>query len=378
MEKKANNQIGMAIIVMALLLLFGGIFLEDSTNTNNSNSNNYDNNNLNKSSFLFLLESIDIGKQKKVTQSYPNILLGSKEEFNTIFLGNDFRINANPFTTIPFSFDVDLSNNDNVNYLLLYFNLKRISGGQDLIILVNGKEISKNQANSANIPIKIYNTFNSTNNSTKMRITFLIDKPKWYSIFNWNKFDIVELKVVEVLRDKENNKRSFDFLINKDFLERVYLDLVISCDEVKEISKPIEVVINNYILSNANPKCTSKYNKITTDIPIEILSNKKNRMTFKTNGFYKIAYSINKIYFNDEQTYKFNINNFNNFNDVVMYGDFNKEVIDVRLNSNNMSLTRNEYKSVLEYLRLGVNEITFLEKPLEIKKFTIEESIFRD
>jgi len=370
MEKKANNQIGIAIIAMAILLLLGGVFLDNSSPYSNSNQVN----NQTSNPFLFYLSSTDIGKQKKLTQSYPNIILGSKEEFNTVFVGNNFRLNANPFTSTPFSFDIEFSNSSDVNYLYLYFNLKRIAGNQDIVILANGKLISKNKADFTNIPIKVYNNFNSS----KVRITFLIDKPKWYSIFNWNKFDIEELKVVEVSQNKENNMRNFDFFLTKNFLERVYIDLIISCDKVAEVSEPIELMINGYILSNANPSCTSKNNLITTDIPIEILSNSGNRMTLKTNGFYKVAYSVNKIYFNDQETYKFNVNNFNNFNDVVMYGDFDKEVIDLRLNNYQFSLGRNDYVSVLQYLRIGVNEITFLNKPLEIKKFAIEESYYRN
>jgi hypothetical protein len=59
-----------------------------------------------------------------------------------------------------------------------------------------------------------------------------------------------------------------------------------------------------------------------------------------------------------------------------MYGDFDKEIIDIKLNSQIMSLRRDEIKSIIQYLRFGTNELKILTKPVEIKEFIIEKNEF--
>ena len=164
--------------------------------------------------------------------------------------------------------------------------------------------------------------------------------------------------------------------VEKLDLERAYIEIVVSCDEVVEISHSIKIKVNDYIISDSNPLCTSKNSRISADIPLTVLKSSKNRIEFQTEGYYKMAYSFNKIYFNDEETYKFNINNFNDIIDVVMYGDFDKEVIDIKLNGQTMALKNDEIKSIIPYLRYGKNELIFLTKPVEIEEFIIEKNEF--
>ncbi|MCA9495343.1 MAG: hypothetical protein KC589_00215 [Nanoarchaeota archaeon] len=376
--KKASSEVGIGIIVLSILLLLGGIFIDyDDSNSKsnyykNKNSNNKNNNGFDEH-LIFVINETDIGRQRKVVTSFPNIELGSKEEYNTIYAGNSFRLNANMFTSSKQRVDFSVKDYEEINEFLIYLNGKRITGEADLIVKVNGETISQNKAKSIDIPIR-FNNILKNNSGT---ITFELKKPRWYEIFNWNKFDIRELKILEVRRDHTNNKREFDFDIDKENLERLYIDLVITCDEIKETSSPIKVSLNGYIIGNQNPKCASKYNKITiNEISKNILKDNQNRLEFETNGFYKVAYSLNKIYFNDQSTYKFTMENFNDIIDVVMYGDFDKEIIDIKLNNKIMTLNRDEIKSIYQYLRYGTNEIEFLNKPLEIKEFKIEKTQF--
>ncbi len=386
-NKKASAQIGFGIMILAVLLLLGGLFVDSDKDSyikaknSNVNSDSSYNSGLPDNSYLFYLNETDIGRQKKVTESFPNIELGSKIEYNTVYIGNTFRLHANLFTKSIYGFDVYFSEVENVNNLMIYFTPERFFGSNDLVVKVNGREVIRTQARTNDLPIIIPKAFlNSVNNSDSTnplaRITFELDKPKWYQIWKWNKFEVSELKVVEEKQDKENNQREFNFQVNDAFLENAYVDLAISCEDVKERSEAIKVEVNGYIISNHNPSCTSRYSKITANVPLNILSNEKNTLKLETTGYYKVAYSINKVYYNDQDVYKFTINSFDDIIDVVMYGDFDKDVIDLRLNGKTMSLNRDEIKSIVSYLRFGTNELKILTKPVEIKEFVIEKNEF--
>lgn len=376
LNKKAVNQVGVAIIVMAVLLLLGGIFIDDSNPNSKSNylekkkniSNDYP-----EESYLFYLNDTELGRQRKVTENFPNIELGSKEEFNTIYLGNNFRLNANPFTSNPYIFDLSIDDPKDVNALLIYFKSERLSGENPVDIIINDNIILQSQLENRDSPIKVYITKDLNQTS---KVSFQIQKPKGYDLFNWNKLDISDLKIVEIRQDKENNLKQFDFEVEKVDLERAYVELVVSCDEIVELAPAIKIKVNDYIIADRNPPCTSKNSKISADIPINVLKSSKNRLELETTGYYKVAYSFNKIYFNDQETYKFKINNFNDIIDVVMYGEFDKEVVDIRLNNQTMTLKNDETKQILQYLRYGTNEIKFITKPLEIEEFVIEKNEF--
>lgn len=392
MIKKAQAQVGGAIIIMAILLLVGGIFFDDGDSKSSKSiylEKKQDPKNPNyipgegylvdgylEENYLFYLNQTDIGRQRKVTQSFPNIELGSKEEFNTVYLGNSFRLNANPFTSNAYSFDVQLSEPENVRELLLYFEPTRTGGDQELIVRANGVIISQNLARSSDIPLKIQLNPDTRGNLSKVRLTFQLVKPAWFSLFNWNKMDVENLRVVELIQNKKNNFREFNFNIDKKFLEDVIIDLSVSCEQVEEFSEAIKVTVNGFIVANSNPTCTSRFNRISSNVSLNILNSGKNTIEFETDGFYKVGYSVSEIYFNDQETYKFNINSFNDIIDVVMYGEFDKEVIDVRINTQTLSLRRDEIKSIVSFLRFGTNEIRFLNKPLEIEEFVIEKNEF--
>lgn len=379
-NKKASSQVGIAIIIMAILLLVGGIFLDDTNSNskssyfkskNNQNSNNQD---YPEDYYLFYLNETNIGTQKKVTQNFPNIELGSTPKPNIVFLGNNFILNANPFTKNSYTINVDFSEPENVNEYLIYMSPNRKNGNAELIIKVDGVQISKNLAKSSDLPIRVYKN-PTTNRSTQ--ITFELEKPKWYEIFSWNKFEVNELRVVEVIQNKNNNNRRFDFEIDRLNLERIYIELAIKCQEIKELSEAIEIKVNGNVISNQNPDCRSRYNRITAQIPATILKEPgMNTVELKTNGFYTVGYSLNKVYYNDKDIYKFNINSFNDILDVVIYGDYNKDVIDLKLNKHIFSLNRDEIKSVIPYLKFGTNELEIMTKPLEIKELVVEKSEF--
>lgn len=374
-NKKANNQIGIAIITLGLLLLFGALFFDVDYQTKsdylNSKSSSY--NSYPQETYLFYLNDTDIGRQSKVVESFPNIELGSKTTNNIIYRGNTFKIKSNPFSKTYYSFDLDIKKPLDTQEFLLYFNTKRITGNQNLIIKMNNEIFYDNDAKPNDIPINIKKKLSE--NQTKVKITFELQKPKWYQIFNWNTMEINSLQVVEVTQDSDNNQKEFDFELDKQYLESVQLTLITDCEDTKT-NKPIKVTVNGYVLADYNPDCTSYLNTINKQIPLNILKTQNNKIEFETSGYYKLSYNLNKIYYNDKDTYKFTINSFNDIIDVVMYGDFDEEVIDLRLNSQTMSLKRDEIMSIIPYLRYGTNELKFLTKPLDIDEFIIEKNEF--
>jgi hypothetical protein len=362
---------------MALLLFFGGIFLDDSSFSGTSYRDYGHQGTLNISDCeycIFYINGTTIGKQVKETENFPNVQLGSQTEFSTILTGNSFRLTANMFNANSKTIRVPLENPQDVKELLIYFTPNRLSGDQELMIFVNGKFLEQTTAKATQLPI----TLPLQTKNTSIYLTFALVKPAWYSLFNWNKLDVDDMKILAKTQDTTSNTKKFNFQAQKENLEKAYIDLLISCkDETKAIGEPIQVKVNGYILADTNPDCTISNKKITVDVPINILIEDKNLLEMTTTGYYKAAYSINKIYFNDKQTYTFNLNNFDDIIDLKMYGEFNPENLDMRINGKLFSISTDEMKSIIDYVKLGKNEIKILTKPVEIEELRIEKDEWR-
>ena len=373
-NNKASGAVGGGIIIVGILLLLGGIFL-DGDSTNFSSKQDYkekkEENNIDDS-YLFYLNDTTLGKQQKVRQSFPNIELGAKTGYSTIFSEQMVELRSNPFTKSQIPLSVTPPSNKEVEKYLLYASPEVVSGDALLEIYVDDKLQSQRKVSGSSFPIA-FQIPDSTNTS---QVSISLEKPFFLNLFSWNKVRLNDVKIVEEFREIENKQRSFNFQINRDFLDKAFVEFSISCENKKEVSEPIKATINGYIITNQNPECLSNYNHITSKIPLNVLNAKNNTLTLETEGFYKLSYSINKVYYNDQDVHSFTINSFDDITDVVMYGDFNKEVIDLRLNSQTMTLRRDEIKSIIPYLRFGVNEIEFLTKPVEFEEFIIEKNEF--
>jgi len=377
--KKAVSEIGIGIMIMGVLLLLGGIFNDSSFDSGSKykptdGDDKYDNEN-----FLWYLNNTNLGRQVRETESFPNIELGSREKSDIIYIGNSFRLVSNMFSKNELEFDLSFAEPEDVSYILVYFKMDRLSGENPIIVNYNGRQVLKTLAKKSDLPLKIPVKINNPKNFTSMKISLELEKPPFYSLFNWNKVEFTDFKVLEVAEDKSNRDREFNFQIqNKEFLERVYIDLLVDCDNTNKVSDAIKVTVNDYIILNNNPDCRSKNTKITGSIPLNILNDEKNTVIFETDGFYKVGYGINKVYFNDKKNYKFNMNSYNGIGDVVMYGDFDRSYLDLRINSQTISLRRNEIKPILQYLRLGVNEIKILNDKVNIEELIIENNQYFD
>lgn len=372
--KKASGAVGGGIIVVAILLLIGGILLDD-TPSNYTTKSDYTNKNNEKyphENYLFYLNNTDLGKQQRVTQSFPNIELGSKTQYTTLLVEPYVELRSNMFTQSEVVFTLTPPVNKEVEEYLIYASPDVISGDALLEVYANTTLLSRQKVSSSAFPLPIRNF--KENQPTELKL--VLEQPFFLNIFSWNKVVLEDFKLVEVAKTTQNQQRDFSFHVNRDFLDKAYVQLTISCEEKLEVSPAIKVEVNGYIISNENPSCLSNYNRISAPIPLNILRENNNSLSLETNGFYKLAYSINTIYFNDQDTYKFSINSFNDIIDVVMYGEFDQEVIDIRLNSQIMTLRRDEIKSIIPYLRFGTNTLEFLTKPVEFEEFIIEKNEF--
>ncbi len=373
-NKKASGAVGGGIIIVAVLLLLGGIFLDDSpsTYTSKSDYNNKNGESYPQENYLFYLNNTDLGKQQRVTQSFPNIELGSKIEYTTLLVEPYVELRSNMFTQSEVIFTLTPPKNKEVKEYLIYASPEVLSGSALLEIYVNETLLSRQKVSSSSFPIPIRDF--RENKPTELKI--VLEQPFFLNIFSWNKVELQDFKLVEVAKATQNQQRYFSFHVNRDFLDKAFVELTISCEEKQEVSPAIQVEVNGYIVSNENPQCLSNYNTISAPVPLNILNSNNNSLSLTTTGYYKLAYSIDTVYFNDQDTYKFSINSFNDIIDVVMYGDFDKEVIDLRINTQVMTLRRDEIKSIIPYLRFGTNTLEFLTKPIEFEEFIIEKNEF--
>ena len=177
-NKKGVNEVAIGIIAMALLLVVGSIFFSSDDSDNSLIKKRGDGSYGSNDSYLFYLNDTDIGRQKRVTESFPNIELGSKEITNVIYLGSSFRLNANFFSANNYSIDLTFLNPQDVKYILLYFNPDRIWGDNHLIIKVDGKYFIKTLSRNSDIPIKIPVRIQNPENFTKTTLSFEIEKTK--------------------------------------------------------------------------------------------------------------------------------------------------------------------------------------------------------
>ena len=377
--KRGVNEVGLGIILMGILLFFGAVFMDSevSLNTNSGKNNDDKYKDPDNENVIWMLNNTELGRQTKETESYPNIELGAKVKNDVIYIGNSFRLVANPFSQNDYEIDLSFSKPEDVTNILVYFNIERLSGEMPLIVKYNGNEVLKTLAKSSDLPLKIPVRISNPDNFTSMKLSFEIDKPKFYSLFNWNKVEFTEFRVLEVSEDKSNKIREFNFQIdNPEFLENVYMDLLVDCKTILETSPAIKAEVNGYIILNNNPDCQSSNTKLTGNIPLNILNENNNDVKFSTDGFYTLGYSINKVYFNDKTNYKFSLNSFSNLGDVTLSGDFDRSYLDLRINNHRISLKRNEFKSIIQYLRIGSNEIKILNDKVEIDELVIESEEF--
>lgn len=378
--KKGTKELGIGIIAFAMILLLGGILSDNPISFSQKDKylderSNYIDSEYPEENYLFYLEEFELGREQRITQNFPNIELGSKEEYTTLFSTQRVELRSNMFKKNSADIRVVTTNRENVKELQLYASSNQLSGDENLVIKINGKEVAQ-VPSEGYFPIVIRDL---PENDTFTMSAELV-KPAWYNLFSWNKVELKDFRVIEVSQDDNEKIKEFSFEVNEQrYLDELLVQLVVSCEENSGSSPAIKVKVNDYIIGNQNPDCISRYNRMTFNISKNILKeeNEINSLVLETEGYYTLGYSLVKTYFNDQDTYKFNIEDFSEIYDVIMYGDFDKSTIELEINKRRLSLERNEIQSIIPYLRNGVNTVEFRDMPLEIEEFVIEGITYR-
>ncbi len=367
MKKKGNFGIGLVIIALGFLfLIFGSSFVESSTK--HSNTGVYYNS-TSGSNYLLELHNLTLGRQRIAVESYPNLEVGSPEEKDVVFQSSSIKLLSNFLTKTDFEVRIPVKPDECIEYLLFYTSPDIESLSNDVIVTVNNDSVYVGRLDFTDIPILIPVPNNVSGNVLTVKV--YVDKPRFFQVWKWNSLYLKNNKIVEVVRKKDNSEQSFRFYVLNPSLESLYVNLLVDCAD-SERGSTLEVLVNNYSLSKFSFDCEHLHNSKTISVPLNIVG-RDNKITFRTDGYLKFSYNIKKVFFNDKFVYTFNLNNYNDIVDVVVRGDFDKETIDIKVNGHLMELDRNEIKSILPYLRIGVNQIEFLSKPLDIKEFYVEK-----
>jgi len=375
-EKNGTTSIGIAIIIFSILFLLSSSFinLENNNNSNkDSKSNNYPEDN-----YVFFLNNTLLGVNNIEIESYPNIEIGSPIKREIIYKGSSFKLYSNFLSSNFFTINVPKKSDEEIKYFLVYGKVERETGDNDIIIKFNGNNYYEGKGDSNSFPIVInpnnneYNPINKTTNTSNNNILkFQIVKPKFFQIWDWNNVYVKDLTIIKVKKDLGKKTRNFNFYLQKDYLKNVYLSLTVDCQTYEDNSN-VKVNVNGYDITNIYFDCDGRYNTKEVEIPLDTLKN-NNNLTFTSDGYVKLSYNIKKVYYNDKFKYKFEIYNFKDITDILIYGDFNKDEIDLRINDRLITLKDKDFMSIIDYIKYGVNEIEILEKPLDIKELYIEK-----
>ena len=370
-NKKAFNPFAIGLILFVFLIAFFLLVEEE----NNLNIGGFSKDDLTdeeiKANKLFFLEDKTLGKLAIISQDYKDVVIGKLEESDIIFSSNSFRLNSNPFTSNEVLLEFDIFDAKNTKEILIYFSEEYITGSNQIIqVSVNDLKTTKTILSSENSPIRV-NFDRNLKTIEDVRLKIKLEDVSLFDIFNWNKVDINDLSVVQTKVSDENLDTKFLFDVDLKDVKSSNVKVYLEC--LEDFSNKIFMYVNDNIFSNINPKCSGEVEEYNLNIPLDYLYDGKNELLINTTSLYKMTFSIQNEYFERKNSNTFNINSFKDLFDIVMYGDFNKQKLNVKINDDVLELDLNEVKSVIQYLNFGVNKITFLDDEIEIYEFSIEK-----
>ena len=219
-NKKGTKELGIGIIAFAMILLVGGIISDNPVSFTEKEKyieeREY-NEEYPEENYLFYLEDFDIGKEQRVTQSFPNIELGAKEEFIPLFTTQRIELKSNMFKKNGATFRIVPTVRENLKELRIYSNSNQLSGSENIIVKLNSKEVAQ-VPSEGYFPIIIRDL--PVNETFEMTVE--LNKPAWYEIFNWNKVEFKDFRIVEVSQNLNEQKKEFSFEID----DQQYLSLI--------------------------------------------------------------------------------------------------------------------------------------------------------
>ncbi len=374
-KKSLINPFSIGVILFIFLLLFVSFYdTGDNYSTTQSKSSFFQSKDYSQQdeideTKIFKLEKTYVGQEKTISESSQFLELGSIEKFNVLFEEGSFNLKSSVFSSNSYYVELYPDYIGDIDSILIYFEPQYITGKEQLLeVNINDLRFVQSTLNARNSPIKI--KFDQIlKNLDILKITVAIKGVDYFSATNvkMDNFRILEKRINEKTKTK-----SFNFQTNLESLDEMDLELSIRC-KTKTDYGYIDVLINNKSLTTVMPNCNLGEEIITIPVPTDILDGDKNKLTFQTNSFFQITYNLKSKYSASSNIYRFTINNFNDFLDIVMYGNFDKDIIDLRINAKTISLKRDEVISIFQYLKIGVNQINIITKPVEIEEFVIEK-----
>ena len=398
-SSKKGNIIGFGIIGMAFLLVIGSVATNpDSPITGGGTGNNGGStgggsssggggssgggNTISSSNFdneiIFHINSTILGREVIRTTDFPNMRVGASVEYEEISLSRNVNIESSPFNTNDFTFRLprDVIQKDGFQGILIMPYPRDGVLTTNFGVYVNERLFSVEDSISR-LPIKILaNEFNSFNNNS-----IRISTPR----VNWNQFltthsqTFNEISIIAIYEDDRFSTRQLDFVtsVEEDSLNFLRLKFSVVCPQGEDGSTPLEAYVNGFKVMSQNPTCITRQATgtiLSAEVPKPIINfDSRNSLQIQTFGNYQTSLQIEEVSFNTQNEFSFYINRARDLEDVFIFGDFDREFLDIQINSHRFSIPRRETTSIKTRLRSGRNELILHDVPLEVRSLTIEQ-----
>lgn len=364
MNKKSS--VVVLIIIICLILIIGlGVKTTDSGSKNSSSSNSKDlSYTRNKGNILLMDKSKDIENKNSVIETKKKINVGSKKELEQISKIENFDLKSNFISETIYIENLNALTDKKISKIFLYFDVEKKYGNNDLIINLNEQNILKDKVENLEFPISIQTNFEE--NELELRI----EKPRWFSFFNWNKYFFNNFKIVVMSQPTQGNKKSVYFDYGHD-VNDVVLNTKITCLNFKQNEK-IEMFVNGFKITNGSRYINCKNdNEFNLRIDRKKLNQGTNTITFETGGYFEIEAGVRSSYKQTETEYFFDYDIEKKKDaELLIYSD--KEFININLNGYILQIKNQEKKNVTKYLIEENNKLDILDEKIYVQLLKVE------
>ncbi|MFT4244454.1 MAG: hypothetical protein ACMXYB_03295 [Candidatus Woesearchaeota archaeon] len=382
-NSKKANMIGIGIIGLAFLLLLGSVITEPSSPISGGGSSSGGSGNIISSSnfnneVIFYINSTILGKEVIRTTDFPNMRVGASVEYEEISIDRNVKIKSSPLNYEHYTFKIPRDVIQKIGFqgvLIMPYPRDGILTS-DFRVHINEKLFSIEDSISR-LPIRILaNEFSLTGNNT-----IRISTPQ----VNWNQFltsysqIFSEISIIAIYEDEKFSTRELDFVttVDEDSLNFLKLKFSVVCPQGEDGSTPLEAYVNGFKVMSQNPTCATRDIRgtiLSAEVPKSILNfDSKNTIEIETLGNYQTSLQIEEVSFNTQNEFSFYINRGMDLEDVFIFGDFDREFLDIQINSHRFSIPRRETTSIRTRLRSGRNELILHDVPIEVRSLTIEQ-----
>ncbi|MFP4401973.1 MAG: hypothetical protein ACLFPL_01975 [Candidatus Nanoarchaeia archaeon] len=395
-NNKSANVVGFAIIGLAFLLLLGSLATEpgsivDDSNGNGGSGSGGSNNNgddvwsggdiENRVLFQFN-ETTKLGEEMRSQTSFPNIKIGSAVEYKQLEFKSQIPLKSSAFNKNSYQYTIPKRylEDESLQAILIIPSFESGRINDEIGLLINS-QLYSSYSSHLDFPLKI-DVEDLSRNQTQIELR--TPQVEWYQLSRSYEELLRSIEIVGIYQDTRYSEREIQFNVETDqeFLQSIGISLSVVCPEEEDGTNPIEVFVNDFKVLSQNPQCTSVVaggTVLETQVPLEVLNAEdefagfsSNTLRLETSGKYEVSLRVDEISFNDKYTYTFDLNEYSDLRDIIVFGDFNKEQLDVQINSYRFSIPRKETYSIRNRVRPGKNVITFHDVPVELREFTIE------